>query len=207
MSDRKGASVRPAKPDGRGVSSAALGKNGHAKRRLAALIRAAGDEYGKDAPPAETAAPNVEPTPDALEAAKAAGLRYVSDASPGISRRRKGAGFVYLDAKGKLVRDPDTRNRINHLVIPPAWREVWICPDPLGHIQAVGRDDRDRKQYRYHPRWREVRDETKYEKMIAFVRALPHIRKRVQRDLAKPGLPREKVLAAVVRLLETTLIR
>src|SRR3954453_6677964 len=116
MSDRKGASVRRAAPDGHRVSRAS-GKGGHAKRRLAALLRAAGDEYGKDAPPAETAAPNVEPTPDALEAAKAAGLRYVADASPGISRRRKGAGFVYLDPKGKPVRDPDTRNRINHLVI------------------------------------------------------------------------------------------
>src|SRR4051812_14631113 len=107
MSDRKGASVRPAKPDGRGVSSAALGKNGHAKRRLAALLRAAGDSYGKDAPPAEAAAPRIEPTQDALEAAKAAGLQYVSDASPGITRRRKGSGFVYLDFKGKPVRDPD----------------------------------------------------------------------------------------------------
>src|SRR4051812_25099992 len=108
MSDRKGASVRPAKPDGRGVSSAALGKNGHAKRTLAALLRAAGDSYGKDAPRAEAAAPKLEPSPDALEAAKAAGLRYVSGASPGITRRRKGAGFVYVDARGKPVRDADT---------------------------------------------------------------------------------------------------
>jgi DNA topoisomerase-1 len=182
-------------------------KNGHARRRLAALLRAASDEYGKDAPSAEAAAPKVEPAPDALEAAKSAGLRYVSDASPGITRCRKGAGFVYLDAKGKPVHDPDARNRIIHLVIPPAWRDVWICPDPRGHIQAVGRDDRGRKQYKYHERWRQVRDENKYGRMMQFVRALPGIRRRVARDLRKPGLPREKVLAAVVRLLETTFIR
>jgi DNA topoisomerase I len=205
MSDRKGAAVRRAEPDGRGA--AAPGKNGHARRRLASLLRAAGEGYGKHAPRAEPAATNVAPAPDALEAAESAGLRYVTDASPGITRRRRGSGFIYLDAKGKPVRDADTLNRITHLVIPPAWRNVWICPDPLGHIQAVGRDDRGRKQYKYHERWRQVRDENKYGRMMQFVRALPAIRRRVARDLRKPGLPREKVLAAVVRLLETTFIR
>jgi DNA topoisomerase-1 len=145
--------------------------------------------------------------PDPVESAKAAGLRYVSDDSPGISRRKAGKAFAYVDPTGKAVKDEETLGRIKSLAIPPAWTDVWICPDPRGHIQAVGRDQRGRKQYRYHPRWREVRDETKYEKMIAFVRALPAIRRRVQKDLALPGLPREKVLAAVVRLLETTLIR
>ena len=147
------------------------------------------------------------PEMDPEQSAKDAGLRYVADAGPGIERRKKGSGFVYVDTNGRAVKDAETLKRIRSLVIPPAWTDVWICPDPRGHIQAVGRDQRGRKQYRYHPRWREVRDETKYEKMISFVHALPHIRKRVGRDLAKPGLPREKVLAAVVKLLETTLIR
>ena len=153
-----------------------------------------------------SASPDV-PELDPVASAKDAGLRYVSDTAPGITRKRQGAGFVYLDARGERVRDPDTLLRIRSLVIPPAWEDVWISPDERGHIQAVGRDQRGRKQYRYHPRWREVRDETKYEKMIAFVHALPRIRARVDRDLARPGLPREKVLATVVRLLETTLIR
>jgi DNA topoisomerase-1 len=147
------------------------------------------------------------PETDPVKSAKQAGLHYVADGAPGIQRRKAGAGFVYVNERGKAVKDAATLKRIRSLVIPPAWTDVWICGDPLGHIQAVGRDQRGRKQYRYHPRWREVRDETKYEKMIAFVRALPHIRARARRDLARPGLPREKVLAAVVRLLETTLIR
>jgi DNA topoisomerase-1 len=142
-----------------------------------------------------------------VKSAKEAGLRYVTDAAPGIRRRKVGTRFVYVGPTGRAVKDAETLRRIRSLVIPPAWADVWICADPRGHLQAVGRDQRGRKQYRYHPRFREVRDETKYEKMIAFVRALPHIRARVRRDLAKPGLPREKVLAAVVRLLETTLIR
>jgi DNA topoisomerase-1 len=147
------------------------------------------------------------PVSDPVESAKSAGLRYVSDKAPGVTRKRKGKGFAYVDTNGKRMRDPDTLLRIRELAIPPAWEQVWVCPDPRGHIQAVGRDQRGRKQYRYHARWHETRDETKYEKMIAFVHALPRIRARVARDIARPGLSREKVLATVVRLLETTLIR
>jgi DNA topoisomerase-1 len=144
---------------------------------------------------------------DPQQAAESAGLHYVSDDSPGIRRQRKGKGFAYIDPHGKTVNDQETLLRIQSLVIPPAWEDVWICPSPLGHIQAVGRDQRGRKQYRYHPRFREARDETKYARMMQFVQALPKLRKRVARDLRQPGLSRAKVLAAVVRLLETTLIR
>jgi DNA topoisomerase I len=147
------------------------------------------------------------PSADSVASAKAASLRYVSDNSPGISRRRSGKGFVYLDPGGRIIRDSDEIRRIRGLAIPPAWTDVWICPVPHGHLQATGRDARGRKQYRYHPRWREVRDEDKYGRLIEFAKALPRIRKRVNRNLALPGLPREKVLAAVVRLLETTFIR
>jgi DNA topoisomerase-1 len=144
---------------------------------------------------------------DPVESARAAGLTYVSVESPGIMRRRKGTGFVYLDAKGKAIHNPQALARIQSLVIPPAWEKVWICPSERGHVQAVGRDARGRKQYRYHATFRAVRDEAKYDRMLAFVRALPRIRRRVNADLKKRGMPREKVLAAVVRLLETTLIR
>lgn len=147
---------------------------------------------------------------DPVQAARSAGLRYVSDEAPGIRRvappRGRGA-FVFRTADGKAVRDPATLGRIKRLAIPPAWTGVWICPSEHGHIQATGRDARGRKQYRYHPDWRAVRDETKYERMIAFGRALPAIRRRVRRDLAARGLGRRKVLAAMVRLLESTLIR
>ena len=131
----------------------------------------------------------------------------MSDTQAGLGRRRHGEHFRYLDAEGRAVRDAETLARIRSLVIPPAWRDVWICARADGHLQATGRDARGRKQYRYHPRWREMRDETKYGRMAAFARALPRIRARVRRDLARRGLPREKVLATVVRLLETTLIR
>jgi DNA topoisomerase I len=144
---------------------------------------------------------------DPRSAARTAGLRYVTDARPGISRRRAGRGFVYTWPDGSKVDDPEHLARIRSLAVPPAWTEVWICPVSSGHLQATGRDARGRKQYRYHRRWREVRDETKYERMIAFGEALPRVRARVESDLARPGLPREKVLATVVRLLETTLIR
>ncbi len=140
--------------------------------------------------------------------AESAGLTYVNDHDPGLSRVVAAKGrFKYRDAAGKAVRDPKTLDRIAKLVIPPAWTEVWICPDPLGHIQATGRDQRKRKQYRYHPDWRVVRDQSKYEHMSAFGRALPKLRRQVDADLAKHGLVRERVLAAVVRLLELTLIR
>jgi len=147
------------------------------------------------------------PGTDPVESAQAAGLRYVSDMQPGIRRQRAGRGFCYRGVDGTPIRDREVLHRIQALVIPPAWTEVWICPRPDGHIQATGRDARGRKQYRYHPRWRAVRDGTKYERMIAFGEALPQLRARVEQDMARAGLSREKVLAAVVRLLETTLIR
>jgi DNA topoisomerase-1 len=147
-------------------------------------------------------------SPDVLKAtAKAARLRYVSDRSRGIRRERVGDGFDYFDAHGVKITDKEEVARIRKLAIPPAYQNVWICPYPNGHIQATGRDARGRKQYRYHPRWREVRDEGKYGKMLIFGKVLPVIRAQVERDLSKRGLPREKVLAALVRLLEGTLIR
>ena len=146
-------------------------------------------------------------TPEPVASARAAGLRYVSDTGPGITRKRAGKGFTYLDFGGRRITDRKELTRLRSLAIPPAYTDVWICPSPDGHIQATGRDARGRKQYRYHPRWREVRDETKFERMIEFSRVLPAIRARVNQDLARPGLSREKVLATVVRLLESTGIR
>lgn len=139
--------------------------------------------------------------------AKEAGLRYVDVTTPGITRHRAGKGFSYRDADGNRITDRKVRKRIGSLAIPPAWNDVWISADADGHIQATGRDLKHRKQYRYHPSWHEVRDETKYERMMQFGRALPGIRERVDADLRRHGLPREKVLAAIVHLLETTLIR
>src|SRR5712692_1945925 len=144
---------------------------------------------------------------DPTVAAHVAGLRYVSDRTPGIRRKRAGRHFRYVDPDGRPVPDATTITRIRSLRIPPAWTDVWICPSPLGHVQATGRDGKGRKQYRYHARWNTVRDKAKYEHTLAFARALPAIRARVAADLAQPGLPSEKVLATVVRLLETTLIR
>ncbi len=144
---------------------------------------------------------------DPVESAQAAGLRYVSDADPGIRRKGVGTHFSYIGLDGRPIHDPATLKRIKSLAIPPAYTDVWICPDPRGHLQVTGRDARGRKQYRYHQQWRRVRDETKYNRMIAFGCALPAIRARTEHDLSLPGLPREKVLAGVVRLLETTLIR
>ena len=144
---------------------------------------------------------------DPKAAARAAGLRYVNSNGPGLRRKKHGKSFRYLDVDGRPLRDPETLARIKSLVIPPAWVDVWISPIANGHLQATGRDARGRKQYRYHPTWRNVRDEAKYGHTIAFAHALPRIRRRIAKDLALPGLPREKVLAAVVRLLETTLIR
>jgi DNA topoisomerase-1 len=153
--------------------------------------------------------PSIDPAElaDPADSARAAGLRYVSDLTPGIRRRRSGKGFAYLASGGAPVRERDTLRRIRSLAIPPAWSDVWICSDPRGHIQATGRDARGRKQYRYHPRWREVRDAVKYDRMLAFAEALPRIRERTDEDLQRPGMPREKVLAAIVRLLEETRIR
>jgi DNA topoisomerase-1 len=141
------------------------------------------------------------------EVAGDAGLRYVSDHDPGITRKHRGDGFLYQTSQGQVINDQRRLKRITALAIPPAWTDVWICPYANGHIQATGRDAKGRKQYRYHPRWRAVRDENKYEHILAFGQALPAIRQRVADDLAGRGLSREKVLAAVVRLLETTLIR
>jgi DNA topoisomerase-1 len=144
---------------------------------------------------------------DPVQASRLAGLRYVTDARPGITRKRRGKGFRYFDPQGASIHDASVLARIKSLAVPPAWADVWICPLATGHLQATGRDARRRKQSRYHPRWREVRDETKYERMKIFGEALPAIREHVERDLALPGLPREKVLATIVRLLETTFIR
>ena len=134
-------------------------------------------------------------------------LRYSSDIEPGIRRRRAGSGYFFVTPDGKRVRDEATLARIRKLAIPPAYRDVWICRDDIGHLQATGIDARGRKQYRYHARWRSVRDAHKFERMIAFGRALPKIHRRLARDLKLSGMPREKVLATVVRLLEETLIR
>ena len=147
------------------------------------------------------------PIVDAREAAENAGLIYVSDEEPGITRRRHGTSFRYRDAKGKPVNDAETLARIASLAIPPAYENVWICAKPNGHIQATGRDAKGRKQYRYHARFREVRDSTKYEHMLEFAAALPTIRARIKADMAKRGLSREKVLATIVWLLESTMIR
>jgi DNA topoisomerase-1 len=136
-----------------------------------------------------------------------AGLLYVDDRRPGITRRPEGDGFAYFDPQGKRIRDRAEIARIQSLVIPPAYTDVWICPDPSGHIQATGRDARGRKQYRYHASWHEVRDADKYEQLAAFALALPRIRRKVERDLRTPGMTHDKVVAVVVRLLETTFIR
>jgi DNA topoisomerase-1 len=138
---------------------------------------------------------------------QAAHLTYVSDLDPGIRRKKAGHGFNYLGADGRPIADEATLDRIRKLAIPPAWTEVWIAPTERGHIQATGRDVKGRKQYRYHERWREVRDGSKYDRLLAFGRALPRLRKQVDKDLVRRGLPREKVLAAVIRVMEITLIR
>jgi DNA topoisomerase-1 len=153
--------------------------------------------------PTKLAAAPLEPE----AAAKAAGLHYVDDSVPGFTRKKVGTGFGYRDQDGKIIRDPEVIKRIRSIGIPPAYTDVWICPDPRGHIQATGRDAKGRKQYRYHQRWSEIRDSTKYAHMLEFARALPRIRARIDADMKRPGLTREKVLATVVNLLETTLIR
>lgn len=149
----------------------------------------------------------MDPKIDPRDSARAAGLRYTNDRKPGIARKKAAKSFRYITADGKPVRDPDTLGRIKSLVIPPAWKDVWISPHANGHLQATGRDARGRKQSRYHPKWREVRDENKYERMSHFAEALPTIRERVHHDLGLPGLPRLKVLATIISLMEATLIR
>jgi DNA topoisomerase-1 len=144
---------------------------------------------------------------DPRASARRAGLRYSTDAHPGITRRRAGRGFSYRAAGGGTIRDRTELERFRRLAIPPAWEDVWICPDPSGHLQATGRDARGRKQYRYHPRWRTRRDRDKFARIVAVAKVLPRIRRRCDRDLARRGLSRDKVLATVVRLLELTLIR
>jgi DNA topoisomerase-1 len=142
-----------------------------------------------------------------LEAAEEAGLRYVSENQPGYRRKAKGDDFEYFDTEGKAVGDEQRLLRIKRLAIPPAWADVWISPTANGHVQATGRDARNRKQYIYHERWREMRDENKYERIVSFGKALPKIRRRVSKHLSLPGLPRNKVLAAIVQLLEDSFIR
>jgi DNA topoisomerase I len=150
---------------------------------------------------------NTNTTPSPVKSAQAVGLRYVTDERPGIHRERCGRAFRYRSAEGRIIHDRHTLRRINSLVIPPAWHDVWVCPLDLGHLQATGRDERERKQHLYHPSWREIRDQTKFDRLMDFARALPGIRKRLKRDLGHKGLCREKILAAVVRLLEVSLIR
>lgn len=142
-----------------------------------------------------------------LGAATRADLSYVNDGAPGLRRRKAGSGFFYIDAQARRVTDPEIIRRIRTLAIPPAWTDVWICPDEDGHIQATGRDQRGRKQYRYHTSWTLCRDEAKFSSLAAFARALPSLRERIDKDLGRRGLPRERVLAAVVWLLDNTLIR
>ena len=148
----------------------------------------------------------MESATGAAEARRAA-LHYVDDRAPGIRRKRAGRHFSYLGVDGRLISDAAALRRIKALAVPPAYEDVWICPDPNGHLQATGRDARGRKQYRYHKRWREVRDESKYRRTVAFARALPELRARVDGDLAQRGLTQATVVAAVVRLLDTTLAR
>jgi DNA topoisomerase-1 len=148
-----------------------------------------------------------DPTEAARHDASAAGLRFVTDRQPGIRRHRRRGGVAYTRPDGRAVKDRETIARVEALAIPPAWTDVWICAHPSGHLQATGRDARGRKQYRYHARWREARDANKFDRMVEFGRALPRIRRRCERDMRRPGLPREKVLATIVRLLEDSLIR
>jgi DNA topoisomerase-1 len=153
--------------------------------------------------------PAAKPRPEDPDraAAQDAGLRYSTDAEPGLTRRRAGRGFSYRDPAGRTIRDHDVRKRINALAIPPAWTDVWICRWPNGHLQATGRDARGRKQYRYHRAWARQRGAVKFDRLIDFAAALPQIRRQCDRDLAQTGLPRSRILAVVVRLLERTLIR
>lgn len=157
--------------------------------------------------PARASRSKSTPPPVSAATLREAELRYVDDSRPGITRRQLRGHWAYFSPGGARIRDAEEVRRINKLAVPPAYTNVWICPDPNGHLQATGRDARGRKQYRYHPRWRELRDAGKYGRLLEFGEALPRIRARVARDMALSGLPREKLLAALVRLLDTTLIR
>ncbi|MEN2675201.1 DNA topoisomerase IB [Herbaspirillum huttiense] len=172
-------------------------------------IAAASEQSSSSSSPSPSAPPPADARhqDEAIDIARANQLRYVNDGMPGIRRRRRGKGFAYHDAHGELIRDDDVVARLKSLAIPPAWEDVWISPHANGHIQATGRDARGRKQYRYHVRWRSVRDDAKYLRMISFARALPTIRRVVEQDLKRPGLHRQKVLAAVVHLLQATFMR
>ncbi len=150
---------------------------------------------------------HVDPKAEHVAAAKSAGLRYVTDAMPGITRKRAGSGWSYVSARGAKIADDEERQRLASLAIPPAWTDVWICPDPRGHLQVTARDVKGRKQYRYHPKFRAERDESKFDRMLAFSAGLPKLRERIEKDLELPGLPRRKLLATMVRLLDKTLIR
>ena len=161
----------------------------------------------KSETPVEASTPDIAAADPAPAIAKAAGLRYVGDHQPGIARRGKPGKFYYLDADSQRLHDEDVIARIKALAIPPAWTDVWICTRANGHLQATGRDARGRKQYRYHARWRQVRDDAKYERMLSFGRALPAIRTAVAAGMKLPGMPREKVLATIVHLLELTMMR
>ena len=148
-----------------------------------------------------------DPRLDPKRSARRAGLRYVDDREQGLHRRRRGRGFGYVDAQGKVVRDRATLERIRSLAIPPAWTAVWICADGEGHLQATGRDAKRRKQYRYHTAFRAIRDETKFERIFDFAKELPRVRAHCQRALQAPGLSRDKVIAAVLTMLDETLVR
>lgn len=178
-------------------------------RKAAGKSEAIGKKLAKALAPTPSKRPRKKVSPFAapLESAKAASLHHVNDDAPGITRHGSGKGFSYKRPDGKAVKDAATLGRIKSLVIPPAWTEVWICTDANGHIQATGRDARGRKQYRYHPQWGHVRDETKYGRAALFAESLPAIRKHVDADLRKQGLSRDRVLATIVRLLELTFIR
>lgn len=162
---------------------------------------------GRDDPRAPTPSEAPEPLAEAAAMAEAGGLVYVSDADAGLRRFRKGKRFQYVKPDNQVVTDAPTLARIARLAIPPAYEDVWICMHPRGHLQATGRDARRRKQYRYHPEWRQLRDGAKFDRMVEFGEALPRLRRRVQRDLAREGLPRERVLATIVSLLDRTWIR
>jgi DNA topoisomerase I len=157
-------------------------------------------------PPAATSTSTPVPLDPRL-AARLAGLRYVSDTLPGITRHRSGRGFSYRDPQGRRVQDASTLDRIRALAVPPAWQEVWICEIENGHLQATGRDARRRKQYRYHDEWQRARSEHKFDRLVDFGLVLPQVRERVDGDLRLPGIPRDKVLAAVIRLLDRSLMR